>query len=42
VYSEAGGFSVAFFLTYAASIALSFAILGAIDRPEVRLEFESS
>ena len=42
VYSKADGFDVAFFLAYAASIALSFAILGAIDRPEVRLEFQSS
>jgi hypothetical protein len=42
VYGEANGFDVAFFVTYVVSIVLSFVVLGAIDRPEVRLRFESS
>jgi hypothetical protein len=42
VYSESGGLDVALLLTYVASVALSVALLSSIDRPEIRLQFESS
>jgi hypothetical protein len=42
VYTENEGLDVAFLLTYIVSVALSFVVLSSIDRPEIRLEFESS
>jgi hypothetical protein len=40
--AEEGVVDIAFLLTYAVSVALSVVLLGAIDRPEVRLQFEAS
>jgi len=42
VYGTDEGVDVAFLLTYIASVALSVVLLSSIDRPEVRLQFESS
>jgi hypothetical protein len=42
VYSVDEGVDVAFLLTYVVSVVLSVVLLGAIDRPEIRLQFEAS
>lgn len=42
VYSVEAGLDLAFLLTDVVSVTLSIAMLTSIDRPEVRLEFESS
>jgi hypothetical protein len=42
VYTVDGGLDVAFLLTYIVSVALSIVVLSSIDRPQIRLEFESS
>ncbi|HUT19758.1 MAG TPA: hypothetical protein VM366_11415 [Anaerolineae bacterium] len=42
LHTEDGRLDVAFLLTYIVSVALSIVLLSSIDRPEIRMEFESS